>query len=262
MPKTVIKPDLQTLATNVECHRFSDAGWVSTSTYVPVEQEIAIYVNRQPLISILCTPQKLNFLIIGYLYAEGVISGIGDIASMRVCDEESEMDVRLSHTDFEVPKARTLTSGCGSNIAFQDEGKWVDSKLVVSPDSVLSQMKRFLADMELYRLSGGVHASALADTSNLLIVSEDIGRHNTLYKILGECLMKGLKTGDGMLMSTGRFSSEMVLKGSLMQTPVIVSRTSPTGRAVSLARNLGITMIGYARGGSLTVYSHPERLGL
>lgn len=261
MQETIGISDMEGRAENVVCDRFSDAGWVNTSTHVPVEKEIAIYVNRQALVTILCTPHKLNSLVIGYLHAEGIISGIGDIASMRVCDEESEVDVRLSNAEFEVPQVRTLTSGCGGGIAFVNEGKRVDSNLVLSPDSVLSQMKQFLEQMELYRLSGGVHASALSDTHNLLMVCEDIGRHNTLYKIQGECLMKGLKTRDGMLMSTGRVSSEMLLKASLMQTPIIVSRTSPTGRAVSLARDLGITLVGYARGNRLTVYSHPERLG-
>ncbi|NQT72827.1 MAG: formate dehydrogenase accessory sulfurtransferase FdhD [Chloroflexi bacterium] len=261
MQETIGVSDIEGRAENVVCDRFSDAGWVNTSTHVPVEKQISIFVNRQVLVNILCTPNKLNFLVIGYLYAEGIISGIGDVASMRVCDEESEVDVRLSNTEFEVPQVSTLTSSCGGSVAFRNEGKRVDSSLVVSPDSVLSQMKQFLEQMELYRLSGGVHASALSDTRNLLLVSEDIGRHNTLYKIQGECLMKGLKTRDGMLMSTGRVSSEMLLKSSLMQAPIIVSRTSPTGRAVSLARDLGITLVGYARGNRLTVYSHPERLG-
>ena len=261
MPETIVKSNFQNLAVDVECNRFSDAGWVSTSAHVPVEKEIVIFVNQQALVTILCTPQKLNFLVLGYLYAEGIISGISDIASMRVCDEESEVDVRLSNAEFEAPQVRTITSGCGGGVAFSNEGKRVDSNLVVSPDSVLSQMKQFLEQMELYRLSGGVHASALSDTRNLLLVSEDIGRHNTLYKIQGECLMKGLKTRDGMLMSTGRVSSEMLLKSSLMQVPIIVSRTSPTGHAVSLARDLGIALVGYARGKRLTVYSHPERLG-
>ena len=115
--------------------------------------------------------------------------------------------------------------------------------------------------MELYRFSGGVHASALADRKNLLVVAEDIGRHNTLDNIQGECLLRGLSTGDQLLLSTGRVSSEMLLKAARMQIPIVVSRHSPTGSAISLARDLGIALVGYARGSRLTVYSHPERLG-
>jgi FdhD protein len=122
-------------------------------------------------------------------------------------------------------------------------------------------MKQLQSHMELYRAAGGVHASALADAGKLLVVSEDIGRHNTLDKIQGECLLRGLSTRDRLLLSTGRVSSEMILKAARMQVPIVVSRTSPTERAVRLARDLGITVIGYVRGGRFTVYSHPERLG-
>jgi FdhD protein len=105
-----------------------------------------------------------------------------------------------------------------------------------------------------------VHASALSDTKNLLVVAEDIGRHNTLDKIQGECLLKGLSTRDRLLLSTGRISSEMLLKAAKMQVPVVASRHSVTGSAVSLAHNMGIALVGHARGSSLSVYSHPERL--
>ena len=111
------------------------------------------------------------------------------------------------------------------------------------------------------RFTGGVHTSALSDTRNLLVVAEDIGRHNTLDKIRGECLMRGISTRDRLLLTTGRISSEMLLKAAKMQSPVVVSRHSPTERAVLLARELGITLVGHARGGRLLVYSHPERLG-
>ena len=242
--------------------RFSDEGWARTSVHVPSEVQLTIYVNLRELVTILCTPFKLNFLVLGFLYAEGIISSLGDVLSMRVCDEELEVDVRLSDPEYEVPVLkRTLTSGCGGGATFKTEGQRVDSDVVVTPTEVLSLMKQLLEQMELYRLSGGVHASALADTRNLLVVAEDIGRHNTFYKIQGECLLRGLATRDRLLLSTGRVSSEMLLKAAGMQIPVVVSRTSPTGRGISLARDLGIALVGYARGGRLSVYSHPERLG-
>ncbi len=223
--------------------------------------ELGIYVNRQELVTVLCTPKKLNCLVLGFLYAEGIISGLDDVASMRVCDEEAEVHVTLSNIEYELPTQRTLTSGCGGGVAFQTQGQEVDSDLVVTPTEVLSLMKQFLKQMKLYKLCGGVHTSALSDTRNLLVVSEDIGRHNTLDKIQGECLLKGLSTRDGLLLGTGRISSEMLLKAARMQAPIIVSRTSPTGRSISLAHDLGIALVGYARGNRLSVYSHPERLG-
>jgi len=253
--------DMKGVAPNIVCDRFSDEGWVRTSVHVPCEMQLTIYVNRQELVTILCTPTRLNCLVLGFLYTAGIISGIGDVASMRVCEEESLADVTLSNPEYKLPTKRTLISGCGGGVAFKTQGQRVDSGLVVTPTEVLSLMKQFLEQMELYRLSGGVHASALSDTGKLLVVAEDIGRHNTFDKIQGECLLRGLSSRDRLLLSTGRVSSEMLLKAAEMQVPVVVSRTSPTERAISLARDLGIALVGYARGSRLSVYSYPERLG-
>jgi len=262
MKQAIDLSDLKGTAVEVACDRFSEEGWARTSVHVPSEREITIYVNGQEFVTIQCTPTKLNCLVLGFLYSEGIISGLDDVTMARVCDEESEVDVRLSDPGYELPTLRTLTSGCGGGATFKIQGQRVDSALVVKPAEVLALMKQLIQEqMELYRLSGGLHASALSDTKNLLVVAEDIGRHNTLDKIQGECLLRGLSTKDCLLLSTGRVSSEMLLKAARMQTPVVVSRHSPTGSAVSLARDLGVALVGYARGSRLSVYSHPERLG-
>lgn len=255
------KPDLKGVVSGIAFHRFSGEGWSRSSDILPGETALAISVNRQELVTILCTPTKLNCLVLGFLYAEGIISGMGDVASMQVCEEESLADVMLSNTEYELPTKRTLTPGCGGGTTFKIQGQRVDSDLVATPKDVLSLMKQLQEQMKLYRSCGGVHASALSDTKNLRVVAEDIGRHNTLDKIQGECLLKGLQTRDRLLLCTGRVTSEMLLKAAKMQVPVVVSRHSTTGAAVSLARDLGITLIGHARGNRLAVYSHPARLG-
>lgn len=261
MEEAIDKLDMKGAAPEVVCDRFSDKGWVRTSAYVPVEMELSIHVNRRELATILCTPSKLNCLVIGYLYAEGIISGIGDVASMRVCEEESLVDVMLINPEYELPTVRIIASGCSGGSIFKTQGQRVESGLVVAPMEVLSLMEQLQEQMVLYRITGGVHTSALSDTKNLIVVAEDIGRHNTLNKIQGECLLRGLSTKDQLLLITGRISSEMLLKAAKMQVPVVVSRHSPTGRAISLARDLGITLVGQARGSHLAVFSHPERLG-
>ena len=251
--------DLRTA--EIVCHRYSDQGWVRTSVHVPSELELSLYVNQQELVTILCTPTKLNFLVLGFLYGQGIISGIDDVLMMRVCEEESVADVRLGNSEYKLPTQRTLTSGCGGGAVFKTDGERVESGFVVTPAKVLARMKQLQEQMDLYRISGGVHTSALADTGSLLVMAEDIGRHNTLDKIQGECLMRSISTRDRLLLTTGRISSEMLLKAAKMQVPVVVSRHSPTGSAVSHACDLGITLVGHARGGRLQVYSHPERLG-
>lgn len=245
----------------IPCNRFSDAGWETVSANVPEEMELTIFLNQQELVTVQCTPNKLNYLVLGFLYNEGVISSLSDVASMRACDDEAEVDVRLTDADFELPTKRTLTSGCTGGVAFDIDVQAVDSNLIVKPDEITSLMKQFMKKMELYKLCGGVHASALCTAKKIVVISEDIGRHNTLDKIQGECLMMGISTADAILLSTGRISSEMLKKAARMQIPVVVSRTAPTGRAVELATELGIAVVGYARGNKLSVYSHPERLG-
>ena len=259
MPEAISRSDLEVVAANTVCDRFSEEGWVRTSVHVPREMEFTIYVNQQPLVKILCTAAKLDCLVLGYLYAEGIISGLGDVAGMRVSEEEALADVRLSNPAYELPTLRTL--GCSGSAVFKIQGLQVDSELVVTPGEVLSLMKQFHEQMGLYRLSGGVHTSALADNKNLLVMAEDIGRHNTLNKIQGECLLRKISTKDRLLLTTGRISSEMLLKAAKMQAPIVVSRHAPTKNAIMLAQDLGIALVGQVRGDRLAVFTHPERLG-
>jgi FdhD protein len=260
MQKAMGKLDPRGVAPDTVADHFSGEEWGRSSIHVPGEMALAIFVNRRELVNILCTPTKLNCLVLGFLWAEGIISDMGDVASMRVCEEESLVEVMLSDTEYELPTQRTLTSGCGGGTTFKTQGQRVHSDLVTRPKEVLSLMKQLQKHMVLYQYCGGVHTSALSDTKSLLVVAEDIGRHNTLDKIQGECLLRGLSTKDRMLLCTGRVSSEMLLKAAKMQVPVVVSRHSTTGRAVSIARDLGITLVGHARGSRLSVYSYPERL--
>ncbi|HOP86008.1 MAG TPA: formate dehydrogenase accessory sulfurtransferase FdhD [Syntrophorhabdaceae bacterium] len=243
------------------CVRFSEDRWSESKAHVPIERELTIKVNLNDFVTILCTPIKLNYLVIGFLYSEGVITGIGEIAMLRVCDDETEADVRLARSDFDLPKRKRLTSGCGGGPSFVTSAQKVESELEISPNQIMLFMKQLQEYMDLYVTSGGLHASALADRNKVIMVAEDIGRHNTVDKILGECLFNGISTENCVLISTGRISSEMLLKAARMGVPVVVSRHSPTGTAVKLADELGIALVGRVRGKSLSVYSHPERLG-
>ncbi len=247
-------------AQNITYSRFFNGGWFKMSDPVPDELPLTIYVNGDELVTVLCTPLKLNCLVIGFLYSENIIASLSEVVSMRVCEDESLADVRLSKVGHPLPVRRIISSGCGGGVVFQTQGQRVDSDLTVRPAEVLSLMKQLQQKAQLFRTCGGVHTSALSDTRNLLVVAEDVGRHNTLDKIQGECLLRGLQTKDRLLLTTGRLSSEMLLKAASMQTPIVVSRSSPTQRAISLAHDLGITLVGYARGSRFSIYSCKERL--
>ena len=156
-----------------------------------------------------------------------------------------------------MPSQQTRTA---TGVTFGLQVPAVDSDLVVSAEELLSLMSELLQQQQLYPQCGGTHGSALCDQKQILVKAEDIGRHNTLDRILGECLLKGIPTKDRILLTTGRISSEMLLKAARMQTPIIVSRSSPTERTVWLSRELGITIVGYTLGNSLSVFSGEERV--
>jgi FdhD protein len=172
----------------------------------------------------------------------------------------------------ELPSRRIVTSGCTSGVSF---GAYLDELdgLRLPPDGVRLEPARAYALLrelydraELYRQSGGVHTTLLADPSGgvgaggVLAVAEDIGRHNTIDKLRGTALIRGFETRGMMLVASGRISSEMLLKAAIMGVPIVASRTSPTQLAVTLGERLGITVIGYLRSASMNVYTHPGRV--
>lgn len=245
----------------IDYYKYSDGNWQKSSTVVPREVAFTIFVNNQELVTTLCTPIKLNCLVLGYLISEKVIQEVADVERMRVCESESLADVQIKRADFVLPNKRILTSGCGGGVSLSNsEPEKISSSFSVTPPQISNLMKQLLEDAELYRIAGGIHTSVLCDNNKILIKAEDIGRHNTLDKILGESRLIKQSTTNKIICTTGRLSSEMVLKIARMEVPVVASLTSPTERALELAQKLGITLIGYATGTHFSAYSCPERL--
>jgi FdhD protein len=158
----------------------------------------------------------------------------------------------------ELPSERILTSGCGGGITFRIDPRLfarIESPLRVRPDQVSARLKDLYREAAHYRVSRGIHGAALADGDRLLVVAEDVGRHNAVDKVKGEALQRGIPSVDRMLLTTGRISSEMLLKACRMGVPLVASRTSPTEMAVALAEQLGITVVGYVRNDGLNLYT-------
>jgi FdhD protein len=188
---------------------------------------------------------------------EKVIGGLEEIVSLEVSEVDGCAEVRLSRP-VTLPTERILTSGCGGGITFRIDPRLfprVRSELRVTPAELAARLKELFAQAEHYRASRGIHGAALADRQRLLVVAEDVGRHNAVDKVKGEALLRGIPTASRILLSTGRISSEMLLKAARMEVPVVASRTSPTEMAVGLAEQLGITVVGYLRGDSLNLYA-------
>jgi FdhD protein len=221
------------------------------------EQPLSVYVNGDKFLTLLCSPMMLEALVVGYLWMEKVIADVTEIVDLQISPVDGRAEVTLGHA-VTLPTERILTSGCGGGITFRIDHRLfprLDSPVRVRPAELGDRMKDLFGAAVHYQRSRGIHGAALADRERLLLVAEDVGRHNAVDKIKGEALLRGIPTEDRLLLSTGRISSEMLLKAARMGVPVVASRTSPTEMAVALAEQLGVTVCGYVRPDGLNVYA-------
>jgi FdhD protein len=226
-------------------------------TEVVREQPLTLWIDGERFLTLLCTPTMLEALVLGYLWMERVIESPADVARLEVSAVDGRADVTLVRP-VTLPTERVLTSGCGGGITFRIDHRLfprLESALRVRPEQLAEGMKQLFQAAEHYQRSRGIHGAALSDGRRLLVVAEDVGRHNAVDKVKGEALRRGIATEDRILLSTGRVSSEMLLKAARMGVPLVASRTSPTEMAVCLAEQLGITVCGYVRPDSLNLYA-------
>ena len=238
-----------------------------TSDARPVAQEfpVRLTVNGRELATLIASPHQLNFLVAGFLRNQGFVDGLDDFLQLGVCAEFGVAQVRLNR---ELPERLqpTLTSGCGTGISFNlptgsaTLPRPAANRQRVTPAAIFTLMRELQRRAEQYRSHGGIHSAAVGDGEKLLLYAEDLGRHNTLDRIAGEALFKGIDLAGKLLVTSGRVSTEMVAKAARLGIPLIASRTSPTDMAIRMSEELGITLIGYLRGESFEVYSRPEGL--
>ena len=221
------------------------------------EQPLTIHVNGEKFLTLLCSPMMLHELVVGYLWMEKVIAAREDIVAVDVSAVDGRADVTLA-APVTLPTERILTSGCGGGITFRIDHRLfprLRSSMTVRPAQLALGMKQLFQAAEQYQKSRGIHGAALHDGERLLVVAEDVGRHNAVDKVKGKALLEGIETRDRILLSTGRISSEMLLKAARMGVPIVASRTSPTEMAVALAEQLNVTVCGYVRPDTLNLYA-------
>lgn len=234
---------------------------------VIVEMPVSLTVNGVVWLAFMCTPVDLEAMAVGFLYNEGVIQSVEEIESVRVCPSADNIDVWLNH-GVEVPDNWRRTSGCtggvtsveGTENGLEKAHSLERNGVMLAPERIGDLIARLFEAQDLYRRSGGVHTSALSDGQEIHLVAEDIGRHNTLDKIAGRCLLDGIAPKQRILLTTGRISSEMMQKAARMGAVVVISRTSPSSLSIEMAEKWGITLIGYAHRNRFNVYTHPERV--
>ena len=241
-----------------KCYKFYNKSWKEEEVYIPQEKKISIFLNNKRFVDILCTPVDIEDLIVGFLYSEEIIKSYEDIERVEIF--ESRVNVNLKYRINFENLEKTYTSGFGKGIMISNSGKKINSEFFIEPENLINLKEEFIKNMEIYKKSGAVHASCLASKEKVLEVKEDIGRHNTFDKIAGVCLKRKINTEDKIIFTTGRVSTDMILKSSRMGIPVVATLKLPTSNSIEVAEELGITLIGKIKNNSVVVFTNKERI--
>jgi FdhD protein len=250
----------------IHYERYEFKKWKPYDAETIVETPVSLTVNGQVWLTFMCTPVNLEALAVGFLYNEGILESMDEVEDVRVCEHGDNVDVWLNRT-VEQPKSWRRTSGCTGGVTAVDmlarpNVSFNGDQPKVPPEAIGHLVELLFESQELYRETGGVHTSALSDGEKILLSAEDIGRHNTLDKIAGLCLMNNIWPETRILITTGRISSEMLQKAARLEVPILISRTSPSSLSIEMAERYGITLIGYARKHRFNVYSNSQRVGM
>ncbi|MFX1468793.1 MAG: formate dehydrogenase accessory sulfurtransferase FdhD [Promethearchaeota archaeon] len=244
------------------------------------ESPIDLYVNSEQLVNIICLPKDLKELAIGFLFSIGIINSIIDIKEIVINELEHSISVNLKdNIEFNTeqleinPVSRVVDTTCGISSPWRNtikrslekinikESLKTKSDIKIKSNMIFSALKKMQTSTPLYRETGGCHGAAIFDINGyLLSVKEDIGRHNAIDKVIGDLLLKGHNFENIFLTSTGRLTGDSVLKAIRAKIPIVVSISAAVESGIRLAFAYGITLIGFARGSRMNIYTHPYRI--
>lgn len=235
---------------------------------IAIEFPLTIMINGEEFATIVCTPTNIEQLLVGFLASEGIIRSYNEIASLQIDEKKGfayvEMDKLLETFDENYTK-RFIGSCCGKSRQFYFKSdvktaKTIQNRLIISTAESYKLMKQMETESNFFQQTGGVHNAALCTVNSILSIQTDVGRHNALDKLYGEILINKTFVHDKVIVFSGRISSEVLLKVSKIGIGIIISKSAPTDLALRLAQDLEITTVGFLRGDSMNVYTHPERI--
>jgi FdhD protein len=235
-------------------------------TRVPMERPLTLYLNAQEIVTMMTIGDYPEYLGLGYLLNQNMLKYDDVVTEVEYDDDLQVVVVRTAHhTNFEQKlKKRTQTSGCAQGTAFGDLLEAVGNVKLAETElrtSWLYQMTQTINTMpSLYLEAGAIHGCVLCKEAQPICYTEDVGRHNAVDKIAGWMFQHGVDAGDKILYTTGRLTSEMVIKTVRMGIPILVSRSGFTAWGVELARQVGLTLIGRTRGKRFIALSGEERI--
>ncbi len=231
----------------------------STTRLDAVEEAVVwLEVNGAPAVTWMCSPERLDELVVGWLHGEGYINTIDDLVRLRPCTTElgfwAEVPPARYDAVEQTERRRVLASGCGAVTSILGSMSAVPRRTGGIPTVELAQMRSLFKELfargDRYKETGGIHAAALTDAAALLHHAEDIGRHNAVDKVIGAAIMERRDPRDLILLVTGRISGELAFKAARAQLSLVATPSVPSSIAVEIARAAGMGLIGRAVSGS------------
>ena len=260
----VPEPDTEGLTTLLEG---VDATGAPAVLPVVTERPLTIYLNRQEIVTTMTVGDQPQEMAVGFLFNQNMLLSADDISAIDYDDELGVVVVRTAHeTDFEDKLQKKIrTSGCAQGTLYGDIMTRFDAVKLpaegrISTRQIIQLSKTVNMMPSLYLKAGAIHACVLCSGAEPLIYCEDIGRHNAADKVAGYMLLSEISGHDKVFYTTGRLTSEMVIKTVLMDIPILISRSGFTEAGVRLARQAGLTLIGRARGSRFIALAGAERI--
>ena len=261
-------PEAMSGAEKLRVVRIADGVRSDVEDAVVKESPLTIVLDNQELVTMLCSPIDLKYLAIGFLFSEGFLKSKEEVKKVVVDDRKGIAWVETKEgkgADAGVLSKRLITSGCGRGASFYSladaqAGLKIQSQFQMLAADVLDLVGQFQHGSELHRVTRGVHSAALCDARKILMFADDIGRHNAIDKIIGQCILTDVPADSHGLIFSGRISSEMLLKAARRGFSVVISVASPTNVAVRMANDMGMTVVGMVRGKRMNVYSGAWRI--
>ncbi len=234
------------------------------------EVPITIYFNKEEIVTILCSPNQIRELTVGFLVSEGFITSMDDLYTIGHHCEENIIRVegRARQGQQGILNRRVMSSCCGKSRAsfnFENDGsllKVQESKVRITLNEAIYYANYLEQNSTIFKETGGTHNGGVGCAGSVSYTSYDIGRHNVLDKLMGRAVLQKLDLSGHVLFFSGRVSSEILIKVAKMNIQILVARSAPTDLTIALAEDLNITVIGFARGNRLNIYTCPERIKL
>lgn len=226
---------------------------------VAVETKVRIIAKEKELLTLSCTPSMVRELITGFLLTENIVADAA-VASAAGIQYGKEISVELPEDAMNglLDLSRSL-----GGITVSREGtfrKKIQGDISLPATSLKSVFREFLDRSELFRLTGCFHSAAVSDGKQILAFAEDIGRHNAVDKAIGYAVLNNIPLEGMIMLVSCRVSSDIISKCLRWDIPVLASRAAPTELSIRIAEESGITLIGFVRGDSMNIYTHPQRI--